>query len=210
MRHTLISLLLLALLSACTSSQEITSTWVNREALPKGPYKSIFVLALVQNINAKIDVENEMARLLASRGRKVVKSSDIFTPRFLSENKLSKEKMAQIIKDSGCDAVYTIALLDVKSEDRYQPGTAYYPISHGYNGNYYGYFGNYYLQVNEPGYYVTDKTYYIETNFYDLATDQLLWSIQSDACNPSSIQSWFHGYSRLMIFELRKEGLIKK
>ncbi|MCD4711191.1 MAG: hypothetical protein K8R52_10115, partial [Bacteroidales bacterium] len=69
---------------------------------------------------------------------------------------------------------------------------------------------HYYPQVYSPGYYTTDKTYYIETNFYDLEEDQLLWSIQSEASNPSSLDSWFDRYAYDLITELKKEGLITK
>jgi hypothetical protein len=63
--------------------------------------------------------------------------------------------------------------------------------------------------VYSPGYYTTDKTYYIETNFYDLEEDLLLWSIQSEAYNPSSLDSWFDEYSFNLLNELAREGLIE-
>jgi len=77
-------------------------------------------------------------------------------------------------------------------------------------GSYYGYYNHYYPQVYSPGYYATDKTYYIESNFYDMASDELLWSIQSEANNPSSVESWFNEYSYQLIDELKKEGLVTK
>ena len=210
MKSIIYSFVLLLILSACTPSQQITSSWVNREALPKGPFKSIFILTITNNLNSKITIENEMAKLLTSRGRVVVKSSDIFTPVFKANTELTKEKMAQVIKDLGCDAVYTIAVLDVKTEEHFEPGTTYDPMSRGFYGSFYGYYGYYTPQVDEPGYYVTDNTYYIESNFFDLASDQLLWSIQSDAYNPSSLESWFHGYSKSILSQLKREGLIEK
>jgi hypothetical protein len=211
MKNSFISLFMLAiLLLACTSSQKITGVWVNREALPKGPYHSIFILVLSQNADANFMVEYDMASLMATRGRKTVKSSTIFLPNSLSTGSITREQMAKIIKDVGCDAVFTIALLDTKTEEHYQPGTAYYPMSYGYYGSYYGYYNHYYPQIYSPGYYTTDKTFYIETNFYDLASDQLLWSIQSQAYNPAGLESWFKSYSSNLIARLKKEGLITK
>ncbi len=204
-------LLLILLLSACTPSQRVLSSWINKDVLPKGPYHSIFILSLAQNISAKVTVETGLAEIIRKRGQKAVRSSDVLIPKFTSQDdNTSREQLAKIIKDTGCDAVLTVALLDIKSEDRYQPGTTYYPVAHGYYGNYYRYLGYYYDEVSEPGYYITDKTYYIETNFYDLASDQLLWSVQSDAYNPSSLDGFFKGYSRLLMKQLQKEGLIKK
>lgn len=208
-RISLPFLLLVVMLTACTTPQKVTSSWVNREALPKEPYKSIFILTLTQNTRAKLNVENAMAKLIMSRGQKAVKSSDIFTPKFMGKDSLTADRVAKAIKDSGCDAVITLALLDVKTETYYQPGTTYYPTA-SYYGGYGYYYGHYAYVMYEPGYYTTDKTYFIETNFYDAATDKHIWSIQSEAYNPSSLESWFSGYSHLLLYQLKKEGLIKK
>jgi hypothetical protein len=39
--------------------------------------------------------------------------------------------------------------------------------------------------------------------------DLLLWSIQSEAYNPSSIDKWFDQYSYDLLNELANEGLIE-
>ncbi len=210
MKAFLFPVLLLLLLTACTPPQQILSTWVNREALPKGPYHSIFVMALTQNINAKIKVETELAKTITARGQKAVRSSDILLPNLSSHDENSRELLSKAIKDAGCDAVFTVALLDVKSEDRYVPGTTYYPIGHQYYNSYNRYIFYYYEAVSVPDYYITDKTYYLEGNFYDRVSDQILWSVQSDSYNPSSLESWFHSYSKLLIKHLIKEGLVRK
>ena len=134
--------------------------------------------------------------------------SAIFPPKVSLSETFTREQMAAAIKKAGCDAVFVIALLDVQTVETYQPGTAYYPMSYGYYGSYYGYYNYYSPYVYSPGYYTTDKTYYIESNFYDLERDQLLWSIQSEAYNPTSLDSWFDRYSYDLLNELKREGLI--
>ncbi len=210
MKYIIIALLMLICITACTPPQQILGSWVNHEALPKVPYKSIFVLALTQNISAKLTVENELAKAIAARGQKAVRSSDILMPNLKSEDEGSRELLAKVIKDAGCDAVMTVALLDVKSEERLEKGATYYPLKHSYYGSYNRYAFYYFEEVSEPDYYITDNTYYIEGNFYDLAKNQLLWSVQSDSYNPTSLESWIHGYSKLLIKHLKKEGLVKK
>jgi hypothetical protein len=200
-----------ALLSACTPSQKITTSWVNREALPKGPYKKIFVVAITQNNSAKYIVEDQLSKLISSRGQKVVKANDIFPPGLRDSPTITKDLLVNAIKRTGCDAIFIVALMDVKTEERYHQGTYYDPMSHfDYYRSYYGYYSYRYPQVYEPGYYTTDKTYFLETNFYDVATDQLLWSIQSNAYNPSDLESMFKGYSSILLAQLKKEGLIKQ
>lgn len=204
-------LLLLAFtLSACGPGQKIVNSWIAPDPGGNAPYKSIFIIALTQNQGNAFDVEDRMASLIASRGQKAVVSTAVFPPSFTNSENFTREQMAEAIKRSGCDAVYVIAVLDVQSVETYRPGTAYYPNSYGMYGSYYGYYNHYYPQVYSPGYYSTDKTYYIETNFYDLEQDRLLWSIQSEAYNPTSIESWFDRYSYDLLNELKAEGLIEK
>jgi hypothetical protein len=198
------------LISACGPSQKITNSWINPEAKFKGPYESIFVMVLSPSKESSFSVEDRMAATIASRGQKYVVSSSVFPPNISISENFTREQMAEAIKRTGCDAVFVIALLDVLSIESYQPGRAYYPMNYGMYGSYYGYYNHYYPQVYSPGYYTTDNTYYIETNFYDLESDQLLWSIQSEAYNPSSLDSWFDRYSYDLLKELEKEGLLKR
>jgi hypothetical protein len=205
----LISLLVVFMMTGCSPTQRITGSWVNSEALPKGPYKSIFIVVISQNNEANSIVENILAKKLESRGPKAVKSSDFFPLNISANMRVSKEQMDDAIKKSGCDAVMTIALLDVRTEQHYQPGTAYYPMYYGFYGTYYGYYNYYYPAVYSPGYYTSERVYYLESNFYDL-TAGLLWSVQSATYEPTSLKSWFQGYSYMLINHLKKEGIIKK
>ena len=107
-----------------------------------------------------------------------------------------------------------MTLLDVEKEERYVPGTATYISPYGspyggYYGSYYGYYSHIYPITYDPGYYTTDKKYLMETNFYDVESDLLLFSIRSTAVNPSDLEKWFKGYSTLILAQLKKEGLIQ-
>jgi len=190
---------LFLILSACAPSQDIVASYVNRESLPKVPYKKVFVMAILEDNITRNQIENKISAQLVKRGKTVVKSSELF-PVKLSKTEVSKE----------CDMVFTVTLLDVKTTQSYQPGTTYAPYGYGAYGSYYGYYGYYAPYTSSPGYYVTDRSYYVETNFYDVATDKLICSIQSVAYNPNNFDSWFIDYSRLLIYQLKKEGVIKQ
>lgn len=211
MKQTFFYLVLItALIAACSPSQEVTSYWVNKEAIPKEPFKTIYIIAITQNENMKPAVENELADVLVSRGNKVVLNSQIYPPSFSAVKQLTKEQLVETIAKTGSDAVLTLAVLDTKTETTYNQGSSYAPMSYGYYGSYYGYYNHYYPVVYSPGYYSTNKTFYIETNFFDVKTDQLLWSIQSQAYNPDNFDSMFKEYTRTILAKLREEGLIKK
>jgi hypothetical protein len=126
------------LLTACKPSQQITGLWVNREALPEVPFNYIFMLILKEDKNIIYRVEDDVASLIAACGAKVVKSNDIFPPKFTATTS-SKEQMAEAIKRFGCEVIFTIAVLDTKTIEHYKPGTNYFPmaLANGAYNNYY-------------------------------------------------------------------------
>jgi hypothetical protein len=211
MKFKIISFLILAsLMMGCGPSQKITGSWSDPDAKSMGPYQKIFVIVLAQNPDNNFYVEMQTARTLITRGFKVVKSNDIFPPKFSAVKDFTKDELTAAIKRTGCDAVLSLAVLDSKEVESYNPGTAYYPMNYGYYGNFNGYYNHYYPQVYTPGYYSVDKTFYIEANMYDVASDKLLWSIQSEAKNPSSLTEWYKGYSTMLINHLKSQGLNQK
>jgi hypothetical protein len=213
MKNKILYMMLLALLvAACTPSQKVTSSWMNRDALPtvKRPFHSILILAMTENVNTKNLVEEELAKIIRSRGQKALKSSDVFIPKMNDNSEASRNLIKMAIAKSGCEAVFTVALLNVKNVETYQPGRAYYPMGYGYYGSYADYYGHFAPVMYDPGYYVMDQTYYVESNFYDIASGQLLYSVQSAAFNPSSLESWFKEYSRMLISQMKTDKLITK
>jgi hypothetical protein len=205
----ILSLIIATTLSACGPSQRITNIWINPDVTPNGPYESIFVIVLSQTKETSFNVEDRLANTIAMRGQNYVLSSTVFPPNLGISEEFSREQMVEAIQRTGCDAVFMLAVLDVKSVDTYHPGVAYRPGYYNVYHSYYGYYNHYYPMVYSPGYYTSDKTYYIETNFYDVEKDVHLWLIQSEAYNPSSIDSWFDTYMNQLLNELIKEGLIE-
>jgi len=211
MKFKIALLLLVALvMSGCGSTQKIVGSWADPEATSKGPYKKAFIIVLTQNEDANYFIESQMATTLISKGFKVVQSTDIFPPNFSLTKDFTKEMLADYLKKTGCDAVLTLALLDTKKVESYHPGTSYYPLNYGFYGSYYGYYNYYYPQLYTPGYYSVDKTFYLELNLYDLASDKLLWSVQSKAKNPTDLNEWFKDYSYMLMNHLKSKGLNQK
>jgi len=191
----------------CGPSQKITGSWADPDAKTMGPYKKVFVIVMSQDPDMNYNIESQIASTLKSRGFEVVRSNDIFPPKFSVTRDFSREELVASIKRTGCDAVFTLALLDTKKVESYNPGAVYYPVNYGYYGNYYGYYSHYYPQMYTPGYYSVERTYYLETNLYDVESTKLLWSVQSEAHNPSGINDWFKKYSYLLTKHLKTSGL---
>lgn len=206
-------LLVLGLLTGCSSSQKITSSWVNTPELSGDSYHNICVVAITPNKKVKEVVEQDMVRFIEKQGGKAVKSSDIFPATLSDDKQKNKEILLKVLKDAGCDGVMTVTRLDVKTEERYVPGspTVYAPsFKYRYYANYHDYFNYRMPEVSASGYLTRETTYFLESNFYDLKSENILWSIQSNAFDPTSIDDWFKGYSKLLVKQLKQEGLVKR
>ncbi len=211
MKITLYALLFAAAtaLIGCGSSQEVTNVWRNPKRSPNQPYKSVFIMAISKDAAARNTLETDLANAAESRGMRAIKSVDALPSTFSKPAPATKEEILAKLRELNCDAVFTVSLLDVKSDQRYVPGTTTYAASYApypqynYYGSFYGYYSTMYPVVSTPGYYTEDKTYFIEGNVYDAQTEEIQFSMQSRAWNPSSLSSFSRGYVKLLIDQLR-------
>lgn len=191
-------------LVSCGPSQRITSAWKSPDMTSK-TYNTVFILALMENQSARNIIETDMANAATAKGYKVYKSSEVFAPSFQKGNLPSKQDVIDKVRSLGCDAIVSSHLVDKQSETRYVPGTTTYMPYGAYGmgwGGYYGYYGSMY---STPGYYTTDKTYFLETNIFDVESEKLIWSAQSEAYNPSSISKFSRDYTAILAEQIRKD-----
>ncbi|NVJ87693.1 MAG: hypothetical protein HWE15_15430 [Algoriphagus sp.] len=205
----ILSALLVGVLASCSPSVKILGAWTSPNKPAEG-YSKIFVTALTDNVLARQTVEQDLDNLLLAEGIEANSSFDILPPGFRS-NGVDKDQVIAKIRENGNDAILTVALLDQTNETRYVPGTTTYaPMRYGYYGRFWGYYNYYNPVMYDPGYYTTDKNYYLEANLYDANTEELIWSSQSEATNPSSIETFSKTFSKTVVDQLIKAGLISK
>ena len=207
MKKTVFAICMLLLLFACSPSMKTTSSWINKDktAFQNKTYKTIFISVITSKLEVRKKLENELAIAAEKHGYVVIKSVDKF-PIIASDKKYSKEEILEIIKKAGTDLIFTTALVDEHSESRYVPGTASY--SPRFYGGYRGYFGGAWTYF-EPGYYTTDKTYFLESNLFDAASETVIWSVQSEVYNPTSIERTSKKYTEMVLNKLENDGILK-
>ena len=114
------------------------------------------------------------------------------------------------MKISGVDAVITIVLLDKQKESKYVPGSIHYsPYGYYYN-RFWGYRTTLYQRIYEPGYYVTDTKYFWESNLYNMNTQQLVYSVQTQSFDPANSASLGHQYGKLIVNDMISNNIISK
>jgi hypothetical protein len=173
-------------------------------------------------------LEEELAIAAQKKGLKTYKSIDVIGPVEMKYVAPVKDKFMQKLEALNCETIFSIALVNSTSETKYVQGaslTAYTPYSYHTppsNGSYYtGYdlnntygFGTYYTYaastVSSPGYYSTTNKYFLEAKMFDLKTEEMLFSIQTEAKNPKDIEKSSKEYTETLMKEIKKLGLRKK
>jgi hypothetical protein len=173
-------------------------------------------------------LEEELAIAAQKKGLKAYKSIDVIGPVEMKYVAPVKDKFMKKLEALNCETIFSIALVNSTSETKYVQGasiTAYTPYSYHTppsNGSYYtGYdlnnvhgFGGYYTYavstMSSPGYYSTTNTYFLEAKMFDLKTEELLFSIQTEAKNPKDIAKSSKEYTETLMKDIKKLGLQKK
>ena len=194
-------------LVSCGPSQKVTTSWKAPD-MPNKTYKTIFILAMIENQSARNIIETDLAKAAEAKGMKVYKSSEVFAPSFQSGKLPGKDEIIEKVRSLGCDALLATALVDKTSETRYVPGTTTYMPYGGYGYGWGGYYG-YGMSTYNPGYYTTDKTYFMETSIFDVESQKMIWSAQSEAYNPSSISKFSRDYTTVLADRISRD-LAKK
>lgn len=197
--------------AACSSTKNSSGVWVNTEKIQGKQFSNIFIVVMTADIEARSTLENDLAAAATAKGNRAVKSIDVMAPSFKDPQAPSKEEIVGKVKSSGCDAVFVATLLKKEEGIRYSPGTTTYsPLSYYTWHGYYGYYSNYYPTISTPGYYSKEKTYFMQSNLYDVATEELMWSVQSKIFDPSSLNGFSKSYTSRLVKQLEKETLLKK
>jgi hypothetical protein len=195
------------LFTGCGPSSYITSSWKSENISPK-KFKKIVVLGLVRESDRSVreKMEQHIAGDLRELGYDAVCSCDEYNPKAF-EGMNEKDAIAKL-RNSGVDAVLTIVLLDKTKEKYYMPRTINYTPYNVYHRRFWGYYSTMQHRIYSEGYYSVDTKYFWESNFYDLGSDQLIYSAQSQSFNPTSIETMGHEYGQLIVKDMIKNNIL--
>jgi hypothetical protein len=185
---------------------------VNKEKMQGKSFHKVFVVAMTADVDVKARMENDIAAAIAKKGYQVVKSMDVLPIDIKNPRKPTKEEIVEKVKASGCDAALITAVLKKDESIAYTEGGTTYSKSPEYTwGNsYYGYYNHWYQTTSTSSYYTNDKTYIMQTNLYDVASEELMWSVQSDVVNPSSLEHFSKSYMNGLVKKMKAGGILKK
>ena len=201
-----IGLTLMVMSFGCKKSK-ITNSWKSDNTADY-KFKKILVLGLIRESDRTLqqNMENHLVEDLLHRGYKAESALTEYGPKAF--DKMDEEAAIGKIKNTGVDAVITIVLLDKKKERKYIPGNLFFsPYGYYYN-HFWGYRSTLYNRIYEPGYYVTDTKYFWESNLYDMETQKLVYSVQTQSFDPSNSESMGHEYGQIIVKDMIRNNIL--
>ena len=209
--HLLLAIITGLFFAGCSSSKP-TGVWVNKEKIQGKSFKNLFIVVVSADVEARSMIENDLAAAAESKGYKAVKSYEVMNTSLRDPKKPTKEEVVSKVKESGCDAVFIASLLRKEEDVHYVPSKDSYSVMpyYSYYGTYTGYYSNVYNTVHRPAYYDHEQTYFVQSNLYDAASEEIMWSVQSELFKPASLQIFSKAYTYALLKQLESEKLLKK
>ena len=153
--------------------------------------------------------EDTFVKELASLGVSAKSSYQELTDEQIS----SKDTLEAAIRAQSMDSVLVTRIIGVEEIKTYTPPTythTYTPSNFNrYYRDYHSYF-NHAVQVATPAYWDKYDVLKLESNLYDSASQQLIWSVQSESFDPRSATQLIDDQITVAIKSLRKTGLISE
>ena len=200
-----LTITLLTILIACSTSTSITGSWVDTEHKEAFDYKKIAVVVLSPKTSNQLIVEKTFVERLKYLGYDAIETNSFLVPNIVKKE--NAEVIDKMMKERGVDGVLILSLLQVKDGVRYVPGTT--PYTPGpYYGGYYGYYYYNYNTMHQPGYYEETTSIFLESNFYDLNKGKLLSSIQTETVDPLGIEDLAQSFSVTILKKLISDKII--
>ncbi len=190
-----------ALLAACAAKP--LAEW--RDTGFTGTVDNLLIIGVSDQPIVRRLFEDSFVKELAALGVAAKSSYRVLTDEQIS----SKEALDAAIRGQSMDAVLVTRVIGVEEIDTYTPPTYNYKLSsfdHRYR-DYHSYF-DYAVEVATPGYWDRYEVLKLESNLYDSATQQLIWSIQSESFDPQTATQLIDGQISIAIRSLRDTGLI--
>jgi len=111
---------------------------------------------------------------------------------------LKKETILNAVNQYENDAVIITHLIGKEEKDVFaRSGSAYR-----------GFYGFYHSRYSDPGYSSTGRTVRLETNLYDVKTEELIWSGQSETWSKDSKDQIINDVIKAVVNNLQKNKLL--
>ena len=189
-----------ALLNACASTK-LTKTWVEKSFKGK-TVSNVLVIGVADEEPNRRLFEKKFVQQLKAVGVEAFSSAD--TIPIPADKRLEKEAIVQAVNKFKSDAVLITYVAGIDNTTTYKPAT--YGLGMGYYGGYRYAYGH---QLT-PSRVSSHTKLYLQTNLYDVESEKLIWSGQSQTRKTGSVKKLIDGVMKVVVKDMQKNKLLPK
>jgi len=190
------------LLGTCAARTKLGDSWKDPD-YAAGPIKKVLVVGISSTERGRETFENQFMTTFRNAGI-AAEASHTLIP---GVEKLTKEIVDAAIEGKGFDSVIVTRMVDLDlNYDRSPGGYNAYPI--GFYNSFYGYYGQAWSVVRAPDSVEYKEVYSLETNIYEISSDKLIWTVQSQAVKKESAYEAIKKFTGKILKRLKKDKII--
>ena len=190
-----ISVFFFAFLTISCAGTELTQKPVDDDYKGK-PVSNILVIAITGNEHNRRSFEKKFVAQLKSVGVDAISSEEAIP--MPADLELKKERILNAVNQNENDAVIITHLIGKEEKDVFTRGGSAQR----------GFYGFYHSRYSDPGYSSTTTTVRLETNLYDVKTEKLIWSGQSETWSKDSKDQIINDVIKAVVNNLQKNKLL--
>jgi len=188
---------------ACGASVKMINSWMD-DSMAGYSIDNVLVIGISRKEITRNLWENTFVELLGKNNIKaqaghIVTGDQVIGP--------DRQSIIAAVKKSGADAVLITRAVGMETETKTSPGNVDYQPEPYYMGMY-DYCDFAYRAVYRPPVNYTETIVRLESNLYDVATEKLIWTAQSEAVDAKLLKTDYAKMANLLLDDLRKKKLI--
>ena len=204
MKNSAISLIVAVfagvLLNGCASTK-ITETWADKSFKGK-TVSNVLIIGVASDESNRLLFEKTFVQQLNAVGVTAVSSAEVIP--IPADQKMEKETILQVVNKFKNDAVLVTHIAGIDKRKSYQP--AVYSMGVSYYGNY----GYYHAHRIKPSSVSSHTKLCLETKLFDVESEKLMWSGQSQTWESDSVKKVIEGVIKVAVKEMQKNKLLPK
>ena len=190
------------LLGTCAARTKLGDSWKDPD-YTKGRMKKVLVIGIAAREERREVFENQFMTTFRNAGIGAEASHNLIP----DVKELTKEIVDAAIEGKGFDTIIVTRMIDIDMKYERSPG-GYSAIPMGYYNSLYGFYGQAYSVVRAPDYVDYKEVYSLETNLYEVPSEKLIWTVQSQAVKKVSAYDAIKKFTAKILRRLKKDGLL--
>jgi hypothetical protein len=193
------------LIVACGGGTKLTKRQIDENRKGK-PVSNLLVIAVTYDQEVRRSFENKMVASLKATGIEAVTSVDVIP--ISEKQQLKKEKVLEVVGEFGNDAALITHLIYTEDKEiitRDLSGVqGVNPLGSPGSSSFLWSYGNAY----SPGLSSSNITIRLITNLYDVETEKLIWSGESETSKPKSLNQLIDDVIKVVLEDLKANKLL--